>query len=192
MAHETKFVIPRPTSGDVVDVIIEDHRVFEHLLRDIRDASVDREGARKAFAALMVAHSLAEETEVYPTLRHKTDEVGEHEAEHGEEEHAESLADTLALLEAKGLDTQKYADAAEAVSNSLYHHITEEELTILNPARDELTEATRAELGAKFLAERGRLLDEDCGDIEYVRKEVAKAVRKNRVDADDVPESGKP
>ena len=31
--------IPRPTNGDVVELILADHRLFESLLRELRDAA---------------------------------------------------------------------------------------------------------------------------------------------------------
>ena len=43
------------------------------------------------------------------------------------------------------------------------HHLTEEELTILNPAREEVGEQVRAELGEAFATERNPQLDADCG-----------------------------
>ena len=189
MAHSTQFVIPRPTSGDIVDVIIDDHRVMEALLRDVRNASLDRDGARKALATLLVAHSEAEEEVVYPALKRKTEDVGDHEANHGEEEHAEGLVALTELFDAKGTDTKKFDDAAEKVSNYLYHHFVEEELTILNPARTELGDAQRAEIGARFLAARSRLLDEDCGDEANVRALVAKAVKDGTIESTDIPDA---
>jgi len=38
----TDTQIPRPTSGDVVEVILDDHRLFESLLRDLRDGIAAR------------------------------------------------------------------------------------------------------------------------------------------------------
>ena len=90
----------RPTSGDVLDLILDDHRRFEALLRELRDISSDRDAVRRAFAALHVAHAEAEEPKVYPTLRRK-DAISEHEAEHGEEEHAEGHEALLKVLEAE-------------------------------------------------------------------------------------------
>ncbi len=189
MAYSTEFVIPRPASGDIIDVIIQDHRVMEALLRDVRNSSADREGARQAYSALLVAHSVAEEEEVYPALRRKTSDVGEHEAEHGEEEHAEGLVALLELLEAKSTTTQKYDDAAEKASNYMYHHFVEEELTILNPARTELGDADRMKLGSAFLAARSRLLDSDCGEIENVRRLVDKAVKDGTIESKNIPDA---
>ena len=35
------YTIPRPVSGDVVDLILDDHRLFEALMRDLRDSSAE-------------------------------------------------------------------------------------------------------------------------------------------------------
>src|ERR1044072_1319558 len=106
----TVIDLGRPVQGDVVDLILDDHRRFESLLRDLRDSSSDRDAVRPAFAALHVAHAEAEETYVYPKLRRKR-AVGEHEAEHGQEEHAEGHAALLKVLELKGTDTEAFEDA---------------------------------------------------------------------------------
>ncbi|MDQ3383212.1 MAG: hemerythrin domain-containing protein [Actinomycetota bacterium] len=164
----SRYPIPRPTSGDVVDLILEDHRLFESLLREMRDATADRAAARAAFSAVLIAHGEAEESEVYLNLVRK-DAISEEEAEHGEHEHAEGNEALLALLECAGTDTQKFDDAVEAVAEALMHHIGEEEQTILNPARTEVGDQVRAELGTAFLAARGRHLDAGCGHIDTVR-----------------------
>jgi hypothetical protein len=57
----TSIDLGRPLQGDVVDLILDDHRRFEALLRDLRDSSSDRDAVRQAFSALHVAHALAEE-----------------------------------------------------------------------------------------------------------------------------------
>jgi hypothetical protein len=180
----TTIDLGRPTQGDVVDLILDDHRRFETLLRDLRDSSQDRDAVRAAFSALHVAHALAEEELVYPKLRRKG-AVGEHEAEHGEEEHAEGHEALLAVLELKGTDTQAFDDAVEELATAVNHHLTEEELTILNPAREEVGERVRAELGEAFAAERNRLLDEGCGSLTQLRSIVSSARREGLLDEDD-------
>ena len=67
----TNIDLGRPLQGDVVDLILDDHRRFEALLRDLRDSSQDRDAVRRAFAALHVAHAEAEEKHVYPKLERK-------------------------------------------------------------------------------------------------------------------------
>ena len=173
----------RPVSGDVIDLILDDHRRFEALLRQLRDASSDRDAVRKAFSALHVAHALAEEEHVYPVLRRK-DAIDAHEVEHGEEEHAEGHEALLAVLELKGTDTQAFDDAVEELARVVNHHLTEEELTILNPAREEVGERVRADLGEQFATERNRQIDDGCGSLTNVRRIVAAARKEGLLDDD--------
>ncbi|MGJ3508625.1 hemerythrin domain-containing protein [Enemella sp. A6] len=184
----SSFAIPRPTSGDIVDVILLDHQVMESLMRDLRNDSLDREAARQAFAALFVAHGEAEEDVVYPKLKRRARNVGSHEVEHGKEEHAEGMSCLLELLEAKGTDTQKYDDAAEKMSAYFYHHVVEEELTMLNPAREEIGAAARKQIGGDFLIARSKLLDDDCGRIENVRALVKQAIADGKIPDEPLPE----
>ncbi|WP_370616365.1 hemerythrin domain-containing protein [Mumia qirimensis] len=174
----------RPVSGDVIDLILDDHRRFEDLLRQLRDASSDRDAVRRAFAALHVAHAEAEEKEVYPTLRRR-DAIGAHEEEHGEEEHAEGNEALLTVLELKGTDTPTFDDAVEELARVVNHHLTEEELTILNPAREGVAERSRLALGEAFARERNAQIDADCGRIENVRAIVARAEKAGLLDDDE-------
>lgn len=167
----------RPTDGDVVDLILDDHRKFEALLRELRDATSDRDAARRAFSALHVAHAEAEEEKVYPTLRRK-DAIGEHEEEHSEEEHAEGHEALLKVLEAEQLDGEEFDELVEGLATAVNHHLSEEELTILNPAREEVPDDVRQRLGADFATERNRQLDADCGRVENVRTIVERASEK--------------
>ncbi len=180
----TNIDLGRPVQGDVVELILDDHRRFEALLRDLRDSSSDRDAVRRAFAALHVAHAEAEEKHVYPKLERK-DAVDDDEAEHGVEEHAEGNEALLAVLELKGTDTQAFDDAVEELARLVNHHLTEEELTILNPARDEVGERVRAELGELFAQERNAQIDADCGSLENVRRIVAEARRQGLLDDED-------
>ncbi|MEP6856267.1 MAG: cation-binding protein, partial [Pedococcus sp.] len=111
-----------------------------------------------------------------------------HEAEHGEEEHAEGNEALLALLECKGTDTQKFDDAVEDLATALNHHIGEEEQTILNPARTEVSEDVRQDLGVKWATERNRLLEAGAGSVTNVREIVAKAHHDGLLPADDEDE----
>lgn len=172
----TTDTIPRPQSGDVVELILDDHRLFEALLRELRDSTADRERARRLLADVLIAHGEAEEAEIYPALVRK-DAIEEDEAEHGEHEHAEGNAALLAVLECRSFDTQKFADAVEDLATALNHHVNEEEQTILDPARTEVSEQARAELGLTFLQVRGKHLDEHAGRVENVRRIVERARR---------------
>ena len=157
-----------------MELILDDHRRFETLLRQLRDSSTDRDAVRRAFAALHVAHAEAEERHVYPTLRKKR-AIDDHEVDHSKEEHAEGNQALLAVLELKGTDTRAFDDAVEKLAEAVNHHVTEEELTILNPAREEVSDGVRAQLGQDFATERNSQLDADCGRIDNLRAIVARA-----------------
>ncbi|HYG95036.1 MAG TPA: hemerythrin domain-containing protein [Nocardioides sp.] len=167
--------VGRPVAGDVIELIIDDHARFERLLRQLRDTTQDRDAARQAFADVLIAHGEAEEELVYPVLRRKSSDIGEHEVHHGHEEHAEGNEALLAVLELKGTDTQAFDEAVEKLSNLIAHHIAEEELTILSPARESVGPRVRAELGEKWSFRRNQLIDANCGSVENVRRIVAAA-----------------
>ena len=171
----TDIEIPRPTSGDVIELILDDHRLFEDLLRECRRSDADRAAARQALAELLVAHAVAEEEKVYPDLR-RARAIGAHEEEHGEEEHAEINEALLAFLEAKGTDTQKYDDALEELATAVNHHAGEEETDILNPAREDLSIDRRESLGVAWATRRNQLLEEGCATAEQVAALIAEAV----------------
>ena len=171
----SEIEIPRPTSGDVLERILEDHRLFEDLLRLARRNDTDREAARRALAEVLVAHATAEEEKVYPTLR--TDRaISAHEEEHGEEEHAEIIEALLEFLEAKGTDTQKYDDALEELATAVNHHSNEEEQTIINPSREDVSLERREELGVAWLTRRNQLLEEGCASPDQVSALLEEAV----------------
>jgi hemerythrin superfamily protein len=189
--------IPRPTSGDVLERILEDHTLFEHLLRQARRNDVDREAARTALAEVLVAHASAEEEKVYPSLR-RARAIGEHEEEHGEEEHAEIIEALLGFVRAKGTDTQKYDDALEELATVVNHHSNEEEQTIINPARDDVSLERREELGVAWLTRRNQLLEQGCASEKQVAALLGEAVDEGtlapeaaREEADEIKEKAK-
>lgn len=160
--------VGRPLSGDVVDLLIADHAMLERLLRLVRDSSSDREAARHALATVLVAHAEAEEMVVYPKLRRHS-AVSAEEAEHGKDEHLEGHEALLRLLELQGT-TAAFDEAIDELSNVVMHHVADEELSILNPARHELGDRARADLGTDFARMRNQLIDEDCGDLMFVKR----------------------
>ena len=89
------------------------------------------------------------------------------------------------MLELKGTETQAFDDAVEELAKLVNHHISEEELTILNPAREEVGPRVRADLGLLFVEERNAQIDADCGRIENVRRLVAEARKAGLLDDED-------
>ena len=172
---ETMIEIPRPSSGDVVERILEDHRLFEDLLRLARRTDTDRQAVRESLAELLVAHARSEEEKVYPSLR-KDRAITEHEEEHGEEEHAEILEALLAFLQVEGTDSPEYDDALEDLATVVNHHSNEEEQTILDPARADEPLERREELAVAWLARRNELLGQGCASPDQVAALIEEAV----------------
>ena len=114
----------------------------------------------------------------------------EDHAEHGEEEHAEGHEALLAVLESGQLDGDEFDDLVEELAKVVNHHLTEEELTILNPAREEVGDRLRSELGEKFATERNRQIDDGCGSVTQIRGLVAAARREGLLDEDDEKAEG--
>ncbi|MGL5911593.1 MAG: hemerythrin domain-containing protein, partial [Phycicoccus sp.] len=170
----SELQIPRPTSGDVLERILDDHRLFEDLLREARRTDTDRVRARAALAEVLVAHATAEEEEVYPTLRAGR-AIGEHEEEHGEEEHAEILTALLAFLRVGDTASDDYDEALEELATVVNHHSNEEEQTILNPAREELSLDRREAVGVAWLTRRNLLLADGCASTGQVAALVEQA-----------------
>ena len=77
-----------PDQHDVVDMIMDDHREVERLFEALRTERAERPLVLPQLTALLIAHSRAEEAEVYPAAR---DEAGEaDEVEHSQAEHVEA------------------------------------------------------------------------------------------------------
>jgi hemerythrin-like domain-containing protein len=162
------------TDGDVVEIILADHRWFEEALHELRDVRSDRPAVLADLATVLIAHAEAEESKVYPTLRNKN-AIDDEEVEHSEHEHDESNVALLALMEVEDTRSEDFDEKEHELSEALSHHLDEEERDVLNPARTNFSDEERAQLGADFGAERERLIQADCGNIDYVRKVVAEA-----------------
>ncbi|MFC9126921.1 hemerythrin domain-containing protein [Streptomyces sp. NPDC057099] len=154
---------------DVVELILQDHRRMEDLFHLMRSVEADRAAALREFADLLIAHALAEESEVYPALE-RYQNIDDDELEHGEEEHEEGNKALLELLEVDEVGSAEWDEKLEELVKAITHHTDEEERTILNGARENVAMDHREELGGAFLAERERLLKEGCGAADKVRR----------------------
>lgn len=166
--------IPQRTGGDVVEVILADHRWFEEALRELRAVESDRDAVLADLATVLIAHAEAEESKVYPTLR-KKNAIDQDEVEHSTHEHDEGNEALLALMEVEDSTSEEFSEKTHELSEALTHHLDEEERDVLNPAKTDVDEEVRLRLGTDFAAERGRLIDSGCGAIENVRKLVEAA-----------------
>jgi hemerythrin-like domain-containing protein len=162
------------TGGDVVEIILADHRWFEEALRELRDVQSDRAAVLADLATVLIAHAEAEESKVYPQLK-KKDAIDAEEVEHSEHEHDEGNEALLALMEVEDTSSEDFSEKLHELSEALSHHLDEEERDVLNPARTDVSEEVRRQLGDAFAEERARLIESGCGDIANVRKIVEAA-----------------
>jgi hypothetical protein len=124
---------------------------------------------RSGLADVLVAHAEAEEQHVYPNLVRKQ-AVDADDVEHSEHEHLEINERLLDLLEVDDVGSGDFDEAVEELTKALAHHLDEEEREILNPARTDVADDVRADLGGRFAAERSAQLDAGAGDVENVRR----------------------
>ncbi|MFC9688790.1 hemerythrin domain-containing protein [Kribbella sp. NPDC056951] len=162
------------SGGDVVEIILADHRWFEEALRELRSEESDRAAVLADLATVLIAHAEAEESKVYPALRRK-DAIDAEEVEHSEHEHDEGNEALLELMEVEDTASDDFSKKLHELSEALTHHLDEEERDVLNPARTDVSDETRHTLGTTFADERARLIKSGCGDIANVRKIVQKA-----------------
>ncbi|GAA1569467.1 hypothetical protein GCM10009789_23650 [Kribbella sancticallisti] len=169
--------ILQQTGGDVVEIILADHRWFEEALRELRDVRADRAAVLADLATVLIAHAEAEESKVYPALSRKR-AIDSEEVEHSEHEHDEGNEALLALMEVEDPASEEFSEKTHELSEALSHHLDEEERDVLNPAKTDVGQEVRDRLGEDFSAERARLIESDCGSIENVRRIVEEAQKK--------------
>jgi hemerythrin superfamily protein len=149
-------------AGDVVDLIMQDHREVERLFDELTEHPEKRAGLTPVLTTLLTAHSRAEEAEVYPVAK---DEAGEtEEIAHSQQEHAEA-DELLAQLAGADPESAAYEQVLAKLVEAVSHHVQEEEATVLPGMRDRLDEQRRADLGEAFLRSRGEHLGRQPRDI---------------------------
>ncbi len=158
---------------DLVKLNLVDHRLFEELLRQLRDRSANRAALLAELATLLVAHVEAEEAAVYPCLRGYRG-IADEDVEHGVQEHTEGYRALLALMEVGDTQSPEWDRKLDDLRAAVTHHLDEEERTILDRAQQYVPTKRRLELGAVFQRVRQEYIDAGCGSIDYIRKLVAK------------------
>jgi hemerythrin superfamily protein len=147
-------------ASDVVDLIMNDHREVERLFEIMTKEPQTRVLHFPVLCSLLIAHSRAEESEVYPVAR---DEAGEtEEVAHSQEEHAEAehLLEQMAAMDPSSREFDK---ALHDLVKAVTHHVEEEESTVLPGMRRGLSDQRRSELGGAFANARAEHLGDRPG-----------------------------
>lgn len=138
---------------DIVEVIKAQHRQVEELLDRAQEGGPDAGALLQQVSDLLLPHSQAEESFVYPTIRDRrqdqAEEVHDSVAEH---QHIEGL---LAELVQEGPDSPGYDGKLAGMVGELRHHVEEEEQDLLPVLEKSLSAEEREEMGARFARETG-------------------------------------
>jgi len=139
------------SAADVVELIKNDHREVERLFDLLQKDPATRGLNFPVVCALLIAHSRAEEAEVYPVAK---DEAGEtEEVSHSQGEHAEAEHMLEAMI-ALDFDSAEFDKALDQLIKAVNHHVEEEESRVLPGMQQRLSAERRAEL-AEASSRRG-------------------------------------
>jgi hemerythrin superfamily protein len=149
-------------AGDVVDLIMQDHREVERLFDELKDSPEKRPNLLPVLTTLLTAHSRAEESAVYPVAASEADEADE--VAHSQEEHVEA-DQLLAKLAATDPTSPDFDKVLQNLVDAVSHHVEEEETKVLPGMKVNLSDERRQELGEAFAASRKEHLGEQPDDI---------------------------
>jgi hemerythrin-like domain-containing protein len=159
-------------AGDVVDLIMQDHREVERLFDELKDNPEKRKGLVPVLTTLLSAHSRAEEAEVYPAAASEAGEADD--VAHSQEEHVEA-DQLLEKLAATDPDSANFDKVLQDLIDAVSHHVEEEETKVLPGMRSNLSAERLSELGEAFAASRKEHLGEQPEDI--TRQELLQQAR---------------
>lgn len=135
-------------SGDVIDLIEQDHREVEELFTQLESEEGDTAVLLQQLADELIPHTKSEEQVVYPAIRQvvpqEADEVHDGVVEH---QHIEEM---LQQLLADGPDAPGADGMLAAMIAEVRHHVEEEEQDLLPAFKQATTQADREELGQRF------------------------------------------
>ncbi len=137
------------TSGDVIDILISDHRDVTALIGEIwtiKDPMIRRDLTDTAISEL-VRHAVAEEMYVYPAMR-KHLPNGEQAVEHDIEEHKE-LEQSMKQLEGVDVSTAEFETALRRLESVLADHVRDEESEQFPELRRRVPQEELTELAGK-------------------------------------------
>lgn len=146
--------------ADVVDLIMEDHREVERLFELIKTEPDQRLNTLPLLSSLLIAHSRAEEAEVYPVAQQ---EIGGDQVTHSQEEHI-LVEQLLERLEGANVESSQFDTLLRQLEDAVTEHVEEEESSVLPAIREQLDQQRRAELGEAFAEARTEHLGEMPGE----------------------------
>jgi hemerythrin superfamily protein len=138
------------TGGDWLATIKAQHAELDHLLAAVKAAGsgAARTAAFKKFSIYLSAHSMAEETTVYPALA-ITGSEAESKQLYGEQDAAKVLVARIDDALSSGDDAEVPA-MLETLGNALHAHVAEEENQYFPPLKARENATMNLKLSAEF------------------------------------------
>jgi hypothetical protein len=145
--------------GDWLAMVLAHHAQIEQAFAEVKAAqdAVARLAAHKRLAVLLIGHSDAEESVLYPALA-RADEKGHAAAAYAEQ--ADAKMD-LAELETLPPMSRGYVDALEHIRVMVAHHMYEEESSWFLELKQKTMAADQAKLARRYEEEFDRYVGLD-------------------------------
>jgi hemerythrin superfamily protein len=149
-------------AADVVELIKNDHREVERLFDLLKQQPATRGLNFPVLCALLIAHSRAEEVEVYPVAKDEAGEIDEVAHSQGEHAEAEQMLEEMTAMDP---ESAEFEAALDELIKAVNHHVEEEESRVL-PGMQRLSETRRAELAEAFVTARTKHLGDRPGQAK--------------------------
>lgn len=136
-------------TGDIVDLLSQDHQEAKQLLNQITSAAPDaRNDLFWELMPALVRHEVAEEIVVYPTIRSEApDGNAEVEPRLKEQQQAEEMLSSMEKLDPA---SEEFGQKLSQLRHDVLEHAQAEEQNIFPLLRALEHEEERAELGARY------------------------------------------
>jgi len=166
---------------DVVDLIKAQHRAMDALLEKAQEAEPEEiPGLLRQVADLLLPHSEAEESFVYPAIR-DYDQSEDEEVRDGTAEH-HHIEELMRQLLAENPSGPGYDGKLAAMIGELRHHVEEEEQDLLPVLSEKASDDEREELGARFAEVTGQELDDVRRTSDLTRDELYERAKEQGVE----------
>jgi len=150
-------------------VVLDHHQRIEEAFAEVAraDEGEARRDAERRLGVVLTAHSIAEESVIYPALA----QAGERgSAASAYKEQAEAKVH-MAELERLAPTSAEYLEKLEEIRKAVAHHVYEEEGTWFVELANKASPADQGELQQRYIQEFGRYLgdadDELGGSLQY-------------------------
>ncbi len=162
LGEEIRLLLDAPTMNinDIRTLLRYDHEEALQLARDMveSESGDERRALLKRLKPALIAHSRAEEREVYDVLLRGRNSQDTHElANEGYVEHG-VLDDLLEkMTRSRKSESEEWKAHAKVLLEFLEHHIQEEHAEMFEALAEQFDDDARAAMGRRFLAAKARI-----------------------------------